>query len=79
MDLQFDIVAKGDLAVLRRRVVCSRGEHQSTIKCICRVYLILFKGQRLEIRSVVNIGEKDTDLGFTCTKILREGTSHEFI
>ena len=46
LDLQTDIVAKGDLAVLRRRVVCSRGEHQSTIKCICRVYLILFKGQR---------------------------------
>ena len=46
LDLQFNIVAKGDLAVLRRRVVCSRGEHQSTIKCICRVYLILFKGQR---------------------------------
>ena len=41
--------------------------------------IILFKGQRLEIRSVVNIQEKDTDLGFTCTKILREGTSHEFI
>ncbi len=41
--------------------------------------IILFKGDRLEIRSVVNIGEKDTDLAFTCTKILREGTSHEFI
>lgn len=38
--------------------------------------IILFKGSRLEIRSIVNIGERDTDLAFTCTKILREGTNH---
>ena len=41
--------------------------------------IILFKGERLEIRSVVNIGEKDTDLAFTCLKIMREGTEHGII
>ncbi len=38
--------------------------------------IILYKGERLEIRSIVNIGEKNTDLAFTCVKILREGTYH---
>lgn len=41
--------------------------------------IILYKGQRLEIRSIVNIGEKDTDLAFTCVKIMREGGEHGFI
>lgn len=40
--------------------------------------IILFKGERLEIRSIVNIGERNTDLAFTCVKILREGTEHGF-
>ncbi|MCM1364700.1 MAG: phage head closure protein [Faecalibacterium sp.] len=41
--------------------------------------IIGYKGERYEIRSVVNVREEDTELAFTCVKILKAGcNSHEF-
>ena len=35
--------------------------------------IIFYKGKRLEIKSVVNIREENTELGFTCVEYMRAG------
>lgn len=41
--------------------------------------IIKYRGERYEIKSVVNVREEDTELAFTCVKIMKAGASdHEF-
>ena len=37
--------------------------------------IIEYRGERYEIRSVVNVREEDTQLAFTCLKIMKAGTA----